>query len=156
EADLRGLTVAIVGAGGVARAIVAALSDAGAKIIIYNRTMEKAQRLAGEFGCDWAGLDDLPDLDARLVINCTSIGMHPNIDESPLPADCLKGDMTVSDCVYNPAETLLLRNAKKAGAKTIDGLTMFINQARTQFLLFTKKDANSKLMRKTIHGWLYK
>jgi 3-dehydroquinate dehydratase/shikimate dehydrogenase len=154
EADLRGLTVAIVGAGGVARAIVAALSDAGAKITMYNRTIEKAQRLAGEFGCDWAGLDELPDLDVKLIVNCTSIGMHPNIDESPVPADCLKGDMTVFDSVYNPAETLLLRNAKEIGAKTIDGLTMFVNQAGAQFRLFTETDANPEIMRRAIFGRL--
>ena len=150
RADLCDLSVAIVGAGGVARAIVATLSDAGAKIIIYNRTIEKAQRLAGEFGCDWAGIDDLLNLDAKLVINCTSIGMHPNIDESPVPADCLKDDMTVFDCVYNPAETLLLKNAKKAGAKTIKGLTMFVNQAAAQFKLFTGQDLNHDLARQAI------
>ncbi len=150
KADLCDVSAAVVGAGGVARAIVAALSDAGAKIIIYNRTIEKAQRLAAEFGCDWAGPDKLPSLDAKLIVNCTSIGMHPNIDESPLPADCLKNDMTVFDSVYNPAETLLLKNAKKAGAKIISGLTMFINQAAAQFKIFTGQDLNRDLVRLAI------
>ena len=150
KAGLCDLAVAVVGAGGVARAIVAALSDAGAKIIIYNRTIEKAQRLAAEFGCDWAGPDELPSLDAKLVINCTSIGMHPNTDESPLPADCLKSDMTVFDSVYNPAETLLLKNAKKAGAKTISGLTMFVNQAAAQFKLFAEEEPNLEIVRKVV------
>jgi len=148
RADLKDLSVAVVGAGGVARAIIAALSDVGAKIMIYNRTIERARKLAAEFDCDYAGLKELSKLDAKLVINCTSIGMHPNIDQSPVPADCLEEGMAVFDSVYNPAETLLLKNAKKAGAKAIDGLTMFLNQALTQFKLFTKTDANAELMRK--------
>ena len=150
--DLRDLTVAIIGAGGVARAIVAGLSDAGSAIKIYNRTVEKAERLAEEFGCDFAGLDDLPTLDAKLVINCTSIGMHPNIDVTPLSKKYIKKDMVIFDTVYNPAETLLLKHAKEVGAKTIDGLSMFINQAAAQFKLFTGQEGNAELMRKSIIG----
>jgi len=150
RADLKALPVAVIGAGGVARAIVAGLSGAGAKIKIYNRTIEKAERLAAEFGCEFAGLDDLPGLDAKLIINCTSIGMYPNVDETPVPAQYLKKGMVVFDTVYNPARTMLLKQAKKAGAKTIDGLSMFINQALAQFKLFTGQEGNDTLMRKTI------
>ena len=154
RADLQDLSVAVVGAGGVARAIVAGLSDASAKIMIYNRTIEKARKLAAEFDCDSGGLDDLAGLDAKLVVNCTSIGMSPDAEATPVPADLVNDDMTVFDTIYNPAETLLLKNAKKAGAKTIDGLTMFINQARAQFRLFTGEDANGECMRKTIVNYL--
>ncbi|MHC4423064.1 MAG: shikimate dehydrogenase [Planctomycetota bacterium] len=150
RADLKGLPVAVIGAGGVARAIVAGLNDAGAKITIYNRTVKRGKKLAAEFGCDFAGLDDLQNLQAKLLINCTSIGMHPDTDATPLPKECLKKDMAVFDSVYNPAETLLLKQAKETEAKTIDGLSMFINQACAQFKLFTGQDANPKLMRKTI------
>jgi 3-dehydroquinate dehydratase/shikimate dehydrogenase len=152
--DLKELQVAIIGAGGVSRAIVAGLSDAGAKIKIYNRTIERAQKLAAEFNCEFAPLDDLAKLDAKLVINCTSIGMHPNTDQSPLPKESIKKGMTVFDTVYNPAQTLLLKEAKQAGAKTIDGLSMFINQAAAQFKLFTGQEANAELMRETISNWL--
>ena len=93
-------------------------------------------------------------MDAKLVINCTSIGMHPNIDETPIPQEYLKKDMVVFDTVYNPPQTLLLKQAKEKKAKTIDGLTMFINQAAAQFKLFTGKDADLKLMRKTISNCL--
>ncbi|MHC4665887.1 MAG: shikimate dehydrogenase family protein, partial [Planctomycetota bacterium] len=85
RADLKDLPVAIIGAGGVARAVVAGLSDAGAKIKIYNRTFKKGERLAAEFGCFFSPLDELPSVKTKLVINCTSIGMHPNIDATPLP-----------------------------------------------------------------------
>ncbi len=150
RSGLKELPVAIIGAGGVARAVVAGLSHTGAKIKIYNRTVEKAQKLAAEFNCDFAPLDDLPNLNAKLVINCTSIGMHPNVGQTPLPEEYLKKDMVVFDTVYNPAQTLLLRQAKKKKAKTIDGLSMFINQAAAQFKLFTGQDADAELMRKTI------
>jgi len=148
--DLKNMTVAVVGAGGVARAIVAGLTDAGAQITIYNRTVKKGKKLAAEFGCDFASLEKLPSVNAKLLINCTSVGMYPNVDATPLPKECIKKDMVVFDAVYNPQETLLLKYAKQRGAKTIDGLSMFINQAMAQFKLFTGQNANPKLMRKTI------
>jgi 3-dehydroquinate dehydratase/shikimate dehydrogenase len=148
--NLNNINVAVVGAGGAARAIVAGLRDAGAKVRIYNRTVERAEKLAAEFGCDFAGLDDLANLDAKLLINCTSIGMYPDTDATPLPGRYLKKDVVVFDTVYNPAETLLLKQAKAAGAKTIDGVSMFISQAAGQFKLFTGKDADTALMRKIV------
>jgi len=191
RAGLKGMQVAVVGAGGVARAIVAGLSDAGAKIKIYNRTIKRAENLADEFGCEYAGLDGLKDLDAKLIINCTSIGMkrtgdgRQNTEYSPqdalrrrqetedreqrtgdrgqqagdnipIPEEYLKKGMAVFDTVYNPAETLLLKQAKKKRLKRIDGLSMFVNQGMAQFKLFTGKDANAKLMRKTVCNELKK
>ncbi|NLZ05368.1 MAG: type I 3-dehydroquinate dehydratase [Phycisphaerae bacterium] len=143
----RDMPVVVVGAGGVSRAIVAGLTDAGAKVTVYNRTVERAEQLAADFACACAGLDALSHLDARLLVNCTSIGMHPKIDATPVPPEVLKPGMAVFDTVYNPAETLLLKHAKAAGAKTIDGLAMFVNQALAQFRLFTGQPANPTLMR---------
>jgi 3-dehydroquinate dehydratase/shikimate dehydrogenase len=154
KTKLKNLSTAVIGAGGVARAIVAGLTDAGVKIKIYNRTIQRAEKLAAEFGCEFAPLEDLVNLDAKLVINCTSIGMHPDIDQSPIPQEYLKRDMVVFDSVYNPPQTVLLKQAKEKKAKTIDGLSMFINQAAAQFKLFTGKDSNLKLMRKIISNCL--
>ncbi len=148
--QLRDMPVAVVGAGGVARAIVAGLRDAGARVTIYNRTVERARTLAMEFACEVAGLDGLSRLDAALLINGTSIGMHPEVDATPVPAERLRPDMVVFDTVYNPAETLLLKEAREKGATTIDGLTMFINQAAAQFHLFTGHDADVDLMRQVV------
>ena len=150
KASLKNLPVAVIGAGGVARAIVAGLSDAGARIKIYNRTVKKAEKLAADFSCEFTSLDDLQNLDAKLLINCTSVGMHPNVDATPVPKEYLKKGMVIFDTVYNPAQTLLLKQAKRKKIKIIDGLTMFINQAAAQFKLFTSQNANIKLMRKTI------
>jgi 3-dehydroquinate dehydratase/shikimate dehydrogenase len=150
KVELKGLPVAIVGAGGAARAIVAGLSDAGAKVTIYNRTIERGRKLATEFNCDFAPLDDLPNLEATLLVNCTSIGMHPETNVTPVPKKCLKKGMVVFDTVYNPRETLLLKHAREKKLKRIDGLSMFVNQAAAQFKLFTGKKADTKLMRKTV------
>jgi 3-dehydroquinate dehydratase/shikimate dehydrogenase len=146
--QLHSKTAAVIGAGGAARAIIAGLADVGAKIMIYNRTVSKAHSLASEFGCHWAGLEDIEKMDAQIVINCTSIGMYPDTNASPIPAKCLKKDMVVFDTVYNPIETLLLKQAKQAGAKTVGGAEMFINQAAEQFKLFTHKDCPMEVMRK--------
>jgi 3-dehydroquinate dehydratase/shikimate dehydrogenase len=153
--DLDNMSVAVIGAGGVARAIVAGLRDTGAKITIYNRTVRRGENLAADFDCDFAGLDKLAQIDAKLLINCTSIGMHPNVNETPIPKEYLKKDMAVFDTIYNPAETLLLKQAKEIGAKTISGLDMFINQALVQFKLFTGTDANPKLVRKTVSNFIF-
>ncbi len=150
RAGLRDVPVAVVGAGGVSRAIVAGLTDAGAKVTIYNRTVERAQELAAEFAGEAAGLDALSRMNAKLLINCTSIGMHPRVDATPVPAEYLKPDMVVFDTVYNPAETLLLKQARAKGAHTIDGLTMFVNQAAAQFRLFTGESADRSLMRNVV------
>jgi 3-dehydroquinate dehydratase/shikimate dehydrogenase len=150
RADLKGLSVAVIGAGGVARAIVAGLTDAGTKIKIYNRTVKKGEKLAAEFNCDFTPLSELQNIDAELLINCTSIGMYPDTDAAPLSKEYIKKDMIVFDTVYNPAETLLLKQAKKKRAKTIDGLSMFISQAAAQFKLFAGKNANPDLMRNTV------
>ena len=146
--QLHSKTTAVIGAGGAARAIVAGLADVGAKITIYNRTLSKAQSLAAEFACHWAGLEEVKNIDAEIVINCTSIGMHPKIDASPVPKECLKPAMVVFDTVYNPLETLLLRQAKRAGAKVVSGSEMFIGQAAEQFKLFTHKDCPMDTVRK--------
>lgn len=125
-----------------------------AQICIYNRTIERGEKLAADFGCDFAPLEELPSVNAKLLINCTSVGMYPNVDAAILPKKCIKKDMVVFDTVYNPIRTLLLKQAKDVGAKTIDGLIMFVNQACSQFKLFTGQDANTKLMRKTITNCL--
>jgi 3-dehydroquinate dehydratase/shikimate dehydrogenase len=80
--------------------------------------------------------------------------MRPDTDATPLPKEYIKKDTTVFDTVYNPPQTLFLKQAKQKKAKTIDGLSMFVNQAAAQFRLFTNKDANTKLMRKTVSNSL--
>ena len=150
KTDIKGLEVSIVGAGGVSRAIVAGLRQAGAKIKIYNRTVKKAQRLAEEFGCRWAGLGELENMQADLFVNCTSLGMSPDIETTPIPKELLKKEMAVFDTVYNPPMTTLLKEAKSKKACIIDGVSMFVNQAAEQFRLFTGEQADKTRMKKIV------
>ncbi len=147
---LHNVKAAVLGAGGVARAIVAGLTDVGAKVVVYNRTVAKAKSLAEEFKCSFASIDEAAMTDATVVINCTSIGMHPNVDAAALPADSVSSEMVVFDTVYNPLETLLLKHAKDAGAKPVTGAEMFVRQAMAQYKIFTGKTADEELMRQTV------
>jgi 3-dehydroquinate dehydratase/shikimate dehydrogenase len=157
--QLKDLRVAVIGAGGAARAIVAGLSHYGATTVVYNRTLEKAQALADQFNNSPAGgrvvaakLEKLCDSCCQVYINCTPIGMHPNIGDTPLPVTPKSwgAGIVVFDTIYNPLETRLLREARLAGCYTIQGTEMFIRQAAAQFKLWTGKEAPINVMRKTL------
>jgi len=143
---LSGRAVAVLGAGGAARAIVAALRHYGADVTIYNRTVSRGERLAEEFGCRAAARSQLGELDAEIVINCTPIGMHPNVEASPLER-IPSAVKVVFDTIYNPIETVLLARARTAGCLCISGLDMFVNQAVAQFETWTGRSAPRRVMR---------
>ena len=146
---LAGRKVAVVGAGGVSRAIVAALAYYRAEVTIYNRTLERAERLANEFSCRAAPLSDAAGADAEIVINCTSVGMHPNVGASPLER-IPEAARVVFDTIYNPAETRLLRDAGSAGCLTVSGLDMFVEQAVGQFEAWAGVPAPRDVMRRVV------
>ena len=132
------LFVLVLGAGGAARAIVAALVRAGAHVTVSSRTVERAEKLANELGCkfcDWQARHSVAQ--CEIVVNCTPVGMHPNVDESPLHAGFLKPGLVVFDTVYNPEHTLLIRDAEVRGCSIVTGVDMFVRQAAKQFELFT-------------------
>ena len=140
----------VLGAGGVARAVVHALHRAGAVVALTNRTPERAQRLAAEVGCrtvDWGARHSVM---CDLLINCTSVGMHPHVDECPVHASFLKPGLVVMDAVYTPETTLLVREARNRGCHVITGVDMFVRQAALQFRLFTGRDAPIDLMRSLV------
>ncbi len=147
---LSGRKVAVVGAGGVARAIVAALAHYHADVTIYNRTFSRAEKLADEFGGKARPLDEVATLSSEIVINCTSIGMHPDVDDTPLPADVLSRAKVVFDTIYNPPRTRLLRESSNAGCVCISGLDMFVNQAAAQFEFWTGESAPRELMHQVV------
>jgi shikimate dehydrogenase len=142
--------VSIVGAGGVARAIAFGLKEKGCDITIYNRTIERAKKLSNDVKCRFEKLEGINKLDSSILINTTPIGMFPEVDRTPVPENVLKEGMIVFDAVYNPIETKLLRDARKRGCHTVDGLTMFINQAAEQFRLWTNIDPPIELMSKVV------
>ncbi|MCE9619849.1 MAG: type I 3-dehydroquinate dehydratase [Planctomycetes bacterium] len=151
--------VAVLGAGGATRAIVAGLLLAGAEVVVANRTHERASQLAAQFNQrkDPGGrearvkalpLDQLAAHSFNAIVNATSAGMTGGGSESsdPLPADCkIAPGMAVMDMVYRPRETPLVRRARKAGAVVIDGTQMFLRQAAIQFQMFTGRNPPMKL-----------
>ena len=147
--ELKGRSVAVLGAGGASRAIVAALAHYGADVTVYNRTLSRAENLAGEFSCRWAPLEQAERLDTEVVINCTPIGMHPNVDASPL-ASIPSSVEVVFDTIYNPIETQLLSQAAAAECRTVSGLEMFVRQAVAQFEIWTGAPAPRPTMRRVV------
>jgi 3-dehydroquinate dehydratase/shikimate dehydrogenase len=150
---LGGLRAAVIGAGGSARSAVYALAREGARVLVLNRTPERARRLtediAGSLGLAdgvllWAELDDAGHREREnypdLLVNTTTMGMHPWEDLDPLEGRSLAGTGTVYDIVYSPRDTLLLRRAAGAGCRTIHGEEMLLSQAYRQFHLYTGRE----------------
>jgi shikimate dehydrogenase len=146
--------VSIIGAGGAARAIAFGLKEKGCDITIYNRTIERAEKLSHDIKCKFESFKEINKIDSDILINTTSIGMFPNVDQTPVPENILKKSMIVFDAVYNPIETRLLRDAKGKGCHTINGLSMFINQAAEQFRLWTNIDPPVELMSNVVKEML--
>ena len=157
--ELQDRHVLVLGAGGSARAIVYGLAQAGvARIAIANRTVETAQALAAALqphaqGCPLTAFAlpaDLPGLAAQadIVVNCTSLGMTPNVDTSPWPQELpFRSGQIVYDLVYNPADTGLLKQAADAGAQAIGGLGMLVWQGAFAFERWTGTPAPVDIMR---------
>lgn len=136
-----GKRVLILGSGGVARAIALGLSKAGAVLQIAGRGSSKTAKLAEELGCRHVTWENRGVEFADILVNCTPVGMHPNMDDTPFQENWLRDDMLVFDTIYNPENTLLLKQARAHGCRTVSGLEMFVRQAAGQFKLFTGHDA---------------
>ncbi len=150
KSPLEGQRVLVLGAGGVARAILYGLQRRGAKVTVTNRTRERAEQLAKEFGAkaiDWKARHTNP---GDIVINCTPLGMHPNVDDTPFSKAYLKPSMIVFDTVYNPESTLLIKEARDHGCTVVTGVDMFVGQAELQYYLFTGNKPPKGIMRETL------
>ena len=143
--DLGGKRVAVIGAGGVARAVTVGLADAGAKVVVFNRTRARADDMvdaldAGDGRITSGDLSELACGCFHAFVNCTPVGMvgGPAPDESPLPDEVeLHDGVTVFDTVYTPPRTPLIAEAESRGARVVTGVEMFIDQARRQFEAWT-------------------
>ena len=152
--------VVILGAGGASRGISFILAESGANLVILNRQLEMdwAENLAREISQAFekeAKALELNDENLAMVlegvdilVNSTSVGMSPDIDETPVPARLLKSTPVVFDIVYNPIQTRLRREAQAAGAKTISGLDMLAWQGALAFEKWTGLKAPLELMKK--------
>ncbi len=140
--DLRGKRVVLLGAGGAARAIGFGLTERACQLVVVNRSRRKGEELSGKLGSDYLPLSSLArmktgELEADVIINATSLGMYPRDGETPVPKELLKKRMVVMDIVYQPLQTKLLREAKRRGCDTVNGLEMFVRQAAAQFEIWT-------------------
>jgi len=149
-ASLEGKTALVLGAGGVGKAIAFGLIRRGAKLVLTDGVPERAQELAERFECraiDWSLRHTVS---ADVLVNCTPVGMHPDVDETPYDKHHLRPGMIVFDVVYNPENTLFIKDARNRNCKVITGVEMFVRQACLQFKLFTGHDGPADLMREVL------
>ena len=155
--DPEGKSILILGAGGASKGISFILAEAGASLVILNRTVTRAEELASQIAQYYhrrpealtlseenlaRGLDG-----ADILVNTTSVGMVPYVNQTPMPANLLNPNLVVCDIVYNPLETRLLKEAKAAGARTIDGLNMLVWQGALAFEKWTGQKAPFEIMK---------
>lgn len=150
--SIKGKNVVIAGAGGASRAISFYIAKYGADTMtILNRNPLKAQNLAsdvsnsgliGEVKSDSISEINAYLADADILIDTTPVGMHPNVDDEPIAtSQNMHEDLVVFDAVYNPNETVLLKEAIKAGAKPVYGIKMLLYQGAESFKIWTGRDA---------------
>jgi len=136
---LSGKKAVLIGGGGAALAIAVGLKKKGVKLVVLNRTEDKARKLAEKVNAE--GYGDFKKLaeiaSADILINATPVGMWPEVNQSIIPKDLLHNRLTVFDIIYNPRETRLLIEAREKGCAIVYGYKMLLYQAVKQFELFT-------------------
>lgn len=148
----------ILGAGGAARAIAFQAAQNVEELVIINRTSEKAEKLSEllckKFGEKVKGrkysaevlMEELRT--TNILVNATSVGMHPDVEVSLIPSDLLRSDLCVMDIIYNPLESKLVKDAKAVGAKVVSGLEMLLYQGAVAFEIWTNCPAPVEVMKK--------
>ncbi|KAB1214065.1 Bifunctional 3-dehydroquinate dehydratase/shikimate dehydrogenase, chloroplastic [Morella rubra] len=150
DSPLAGKLFVVIGAGGAGKALAYGAQEKGARVVIANRTYDRARELADIVGGDALSLADLENFhpeDGMILANTTSIGMQPKVEETPVPKHALKSYSLVFDAVYTPKITRLLREAEESGSIIVTGLEMFIGQAYEQYERFTGLPAPKELFR---------
>ena len=141
--------VILLGAGGAAKALAAELAPKVSELTILNRSIDKAKKLSERIGenASYGSITDQSVIQsADILINATPVGMHPNIDLSPVDQSVLHPDLLVFDIVYNPQKTRLLSDAEKAGARTLGGLWMLVYQGVEAFKIWTGIEPSADTM----------
>lgn len=144
--DIHRKLVLVLGAGGMARAVAHAVHKSGGTVYVANRTLDRAQRLAGEISAEALDWNARHKEGCEIVFNCTPVGMHPNLDESPVHPSFLKPGMAIFDAIYTPETTMLIREARSRGCQTITGVDLFVRQAALQFRQFTGREPPTDMM----------
>lgn len=155
--SVTGKNIFILGSGGAARAISMTLAmNKANRLYICNRTFERAEGLVRDINSKYGNVaisipmvkQKMKDAitDAEILINATSVGTYPNIDEIPIDKELLNGNFAVCDVVYNPKKTKLLQEAEKLGCKTMSGLGMLVHQGAEAFEIWTGAKAPVETM----------
>ena len=156
--SLEGRNVTILGAGGASRAITYQVSRVDCKVMVLNRSVERARNLVDDLRPQtsaelrYGGLTQLLDVidDTDVLINTTSVGMSPNVSDSPVPEGLLHSGLFVYDVVYNPVKTKLLRDAEAKGAGTLSGVKMLVYQGAEAFRMWTGVEPLVELMQRVV------
>jgi shikimate dehydrogenase len=154
--EIKGKKFAVLGAGGAGRGIIYGLIREGGHPVLLNRTASKGKVLAAEFGLPFLALSDADKLKADCLINTTSVGMSPEIDQSPFPSKGLNRFRWVMDIIYNPLETKLLKEARESACETISGVGMFIHQGAEQLKIWTGQEPPRSYMKEVVLARLRK
>ncbi len=148
----RGSRALVLGAGGAARAVIWALAGAGAEVEIWNRTPERVAIVTGELG--GVAVTDPDASEFELIVNTTAVGLHGEdpFEHLPLAADSFAAGQVVVDMVYGARPSSLLAAAEAAGAATVDGLEILVQQGALSLELWTGRKAPHSVMRAAARG----
>ena len=147
ETLLSGHVALLLGAGGAARALAFGLKSRGAAVVVASRSRDKADALAKRVDGRAVEWGQRHTIKADILVNATPIGMHPNVDSTPYDMHYMRPGSIVFELVYNPEQTLLVKEAKQRGCRIVSGVDMFIGQASLQYKLFTGREAPQNVMR---------
>lgn len=150
DKPLAGHTALLLGSGGMAKAIAFGLAHRGANVVVASRRPQAAQSFQKLFGCRVIDWENRHTINADILLNCTPIGMHPNVDETPYDRRHLRPSMLVLDTVYNPEQTLLIKESRQQHCVIVTGVDLFMRQAAQQFQYFTGQPAPTDLMREEL------
>jgi 3-dehydroquinate dehydratase/shikimate dehydrogenase len=148
--QLKGKIALVLGAGGVGKAMTYGLLRRGMRVVVTDIAQAHAEAMAAQFKCLSIEWGQRHTVQAEIIVNCTPVGMHPNVDDTPYDKHHLRPSMIVFDVVYNPENTLLIKEARSRNCKVITGVDMFVRQACLQFKHFTGLEGPADLMRETI------
>jgi len=156
----KGKKLLLLGAGGAGKAIAFHAAQEVEELVILNRTPQKAKKLAEVLRKDFNKKIDGNKLsteiieeelrDTDILVNATSVGMHPKVDQSLVPPNLLRPDLCVMEIVYSPLETKLVKDAKAIGAKVVSGIEMLVYQGAASFEIWTNHKAPVKAMKQAV------
>ena len=150
KTGIKDMDVVILGSGGAARAIGFGIVSEGGRLTILGVLKDEGENLANDLGVNYYHPSELRNIDCRILINATPVGMTPDTEAMPIQRQDLKKNMVVMDIVYNPIKTRLLKKAEDLGCITVDGASMFVYQGAAQFEMWTGEKAPVDIMRRTV------